>query len=219
MSSLSASRIVYEFNICLAISIWIHYLFRKFTLNRPFCGTTMNSLWNQYENIIFFETSLGIYDLFREFTICFPNLQCIHYLFCDYSLNSSFSRIHCLFRKFTLNPLFSGKLLWIDYLLRDYSPSIHYLFCGTTMNSLWNHFETIMKSLWIHYLFRHFSLNWLSFSRIHYLFREFTLNPLSFFLNYYEFTIAFTLSLWKHYKKYPLFRHEFCDFAIFYVEK
>jgi len=142
MSSLSASRIVYEFNICLAISIWIHYLFRKFTLNRPFCGTTMNSLWNQYENIIFFETSLGIYDLFREFTICFPNLQCIHYLFCDYSLNSSFSRIHCLFRKFTLNPL---SLSWYYYEFTIY----------------------FAISLWIHNLLRDFTMNSLSFSRNH----------------------------------------------------
>ena len=137
-----------------------------------------------------------------ESTIPFSELKWIHYLLA----NSPW--IHCFpenYYEFTI--CFAISL------------SIHYLFCGTTMNSLWNHFETIMKSLWIHYLFCHFSLNWLSFSRIHYLFREFTMNPLSFFLNYYEFTSAFTLSLWKHYKKYPLFRHEFCDFAIFYVEK
>ena len=55
-----------------------------------------------------------------------------------------------------------------------------------------------MNSLWNHYLPRDFSWNSLFFLRIHYRFRECTLNPLSFLRNYFELTILFTKSVWKH---------------------
>ena len=67
------------------------------------------------------------------------------------------------------------------------------------------------KSIWIHYMLRDLSLNWLSYSRNHYeytIFCEINMNSLSvslnhlksiFLLNHYKITICLAISLWKHY--------------------
>ena len=151
-----------------------------------------------------------IHYLFREFkwicsfprvlTFCYVNWHWIHYSFFGNTMNSLSAR------KFTLNPLFSGKLLWIHYLLRDFS--------FNSLSFLRNHYEFAMKSLWNHY---EITMNSLFVSRIHYLFREFTLNPLSFFRNHCEFTISFTLSLWKHYLLYD-FTMNSLSFSWFHYE-
>ena len=134
MNSLSASRFHYEFTICFANSPWIHYLFRRITMN--FLSFSLFHC----KNTIFF----------RDFTIDFTNFLWIHNLLREFTLNShllwdftinsssfslitlnslSFSRTHYLFRGFTLNPLFFAKPLWIRY-------------------------EITMRSLWIHYRLR-----------------------------------------------------------------
>ena len=83
----------YEFTISFAISLWIHYLFREFTLNPLFfCGTTMYSLWNHYETTM---KSLLINHLLYDFT----------------RNSSSFSPIHYWFPEFPLNSLVSAKSL------------------------------------------------------------------------------------------------------------
>ena len=177
---------IHGFTISLAISLWIHSLFFEFTicfahsrwihnLLRNHHDFPIKSLWNHREFTIFFTIALGVHhffanspsvsQIFYEFTICFTILLWIH----------------CLFREFTLNPLFSQ----------------------ITMNSLSASqfpFEfTILfpKSLWIHDYCRGFTLNTLFFSRIHYQFREFILNPLSLLRNHYEFAME---SLWNHYE-------------------
>ena len=124
----------------------------------------------------------------------------------DFSLNSlSFSQIHFLFRKLSMNSssnswflfeitfFFANSLsvpriqlesifyfvisLWIHYLFREF-PMNSLFFCGTTMYSLWNHYETTMKSLLINHLLYDLTRNSSSFSRIHYRFPEFPLNSL-----------------------------------------
>ena len=59
------------------------------------------------------------------------------------------------------------------------------------MNSLWNHYDTIMKSLWIHYLLRDLTMNALSAFRIY-------LQSTIFVWYKYECTISFAISLWNH---------------------
>ena len=102
-----------------------------------------------------------------EFTICFL----FHYKYIIFFATS------LIFSEFTLTPL--------SFLLE------------TTLNSLWNHYETTLKSLWInyllsdflnHFLFReHFEIT-ICFSIslwIHYLFREFSVSSLSYSRNHY----------------------------------
>ena len=90
--------------------------------------------------------------------------------------------------------------IWIHYLIPEnhYRYTIflrnqyenYYLLHDFTLNSLFfreltlnplsflrNHFEFVMKSLWIHYKI---TMNSPHSSRLHYLFREFSLNSLSF---------------------------------------
>ena len=121
-NSLSVSRIFYKFTICLAISLWIHYLFWV---------TTLNSLWNHQETIL--------------------KSLCYHYRFLNFTMNSpSSSRFH---NEFTI---YFGNSLWIHYLFRLFS-----------MNSpSYNKFTILFaKSLWIHFLFRESTFNEVSVSR------------------------------------------------------
>ena len=129
------------------------------------------------------------------YTIRFANCPWIHYLLRDFALNSlSASRmVYKFIICFSLNSLFVSQI----------NLEITIFFCGITMNSLWNRYETTMKSIWIHFLLRDFSLSSLSFSRIHceftiyfenslwihYLFREFPMNSQSDSRFYYESTI------------------------------
>ena len=115
---LSASQFLFEFTIFLANSPWIH-------------------LFPQNHN---------------KFNICFAISLWIHYLFSrshyentffrEINMNSlSTSRIYLesfFYWKITTNLLFASPFL-LQFTI---------FFCGITMNSLWNHYETIMKSLW-----------------------------------------------------------------------
>ena len=120
-NSLSVSRNNVEFTILLILSLWIHYLLRHLSLlslsysriHYLFRELTLNPLSflrNHYETTI---ESQWIFYLLGNFTKnpssfsrnCFANFLCIHYLLWIHFL---FSRIHYLFREFTLNSLFSA---------------------------------------------------------------------------------------------------------------
>ena len=58
----------YKFTICIAISIWKHYLFRAFALNPLF---TAKSQWYHY----LLRVSPWIHNFFRELTICLANFR------------------------------------------------------------------------------------------------------------------------------------------------
>ena len=63
------------------------------------------------------------------------------------------------------------------------SPEIHYLFRAFILNPLSflrKHFETTMKSIFIHYLFREFTICFATCLSKHCLLYDFTLNSLSF---------------------------------------
>ena len=116
---------------CSMYSLSIHVLppnHYKFTIFSRF----------YFEITILFRKSPSIYYQY-EFTICFEILQWSH----------------CLFREFTLNPLFFAKLIWINYLFRD--------FTGNS-SSFWR----------LHYGYtNNFAISF----RILYLFPEITTNP------------------------------------------
>ena len=125
--------------------------------------------------------SLPVFPIHHAYSIFFANLLWFRFLFCEFAMDSLFNRrihfeyliffcfanlvyIKKVFRENDLNPLsysrISGKsticfanLLCISYFSRD-SPWIHYYFREFTINSL---------SFWrIHHLFRGLNLNWLT---------------------------------------------------------
>ena len=120
MKSLSASWFFFEFTTCFAISLWIHCLFREFTLNPFFRWITMNYLLRNFPL-----NSLSYSQNRYEFSIFFANLLSVsrlvhkkHYLLDDFNMNSpSFPqfnleftiyfvislRIHYIYREFILN--------------------------------------------------------------------------------------------------------------------
>ena len=133
---------------CFANFLWTYCLLRDFSLNslsflENYFEFAMKSLWNDFEITFSFATSLGIHHTFREFTISFANLPWIH------------------------------DLLWIHYLLRDF-----------TMNSL--SFREFTLNPFFHY---EFTICFAISKWIYYIFREFTLNTLSVSLIFYELTI------------------------------
>ena len=123
-------------------SKWIEYLFHEFTINK------LSTSWMNYaftmkdlSFALFPYRSIILFENWPWITIC-PR---IHYLLRWKTTNSlSFSRIHHLFRGFTI---FLANSLWIYFVFRD---------------SLW----IFAKFLLIHYLFREFTINGLSTSRI-----------------------------------------------------
>ena len=164
------SQIYYELTIICAIKLCINYQFpdlnllsfsrdnNKFTIFRD---STLNSLF------------------FRKFIMNLLSVRRIYYLFRELILNLvTFSRIHYkitiyfanLFRftvKLTMNSLsisrfdfeitfFEFTFFWIHFLLHYefflFRDLIHYQF---------------PNCLWVHYLFRELTMNWISFS-IHY---------------------------------------------------
>ena len=174
------------FYYLLRVSLWIHYLFREFTIR------IATPLWIHY----LFHYEFALNPLFSA------KPQLIHFLLRELTLNSLISAkslwIYYLFRDNTLNLLSVSRNQYefticfangrrIHYLLRDLTRNsssfsrIHCLHCDfsfdslgkTIINSLWINDEITMTLLWIHYLLRDFTRNSSSFSRIHYRFREF----------------------------------------------
>ena len=144
LSSLSISRIQFEFTIILAILLWIYYLNREFTANSLWLHEfTFNSPFItrihfefpifsriNFELTIFFSNSLSIHYCFLEFTfnslsflrinfeftICFANALQIHYLFWELTLNSQFFSNSRIHFHCTI---FIANSFWIPYLLRE----------------------------------------------------------------------------------------------------
>ena len=146
------------FNIYFANLLPIDYLFHAFTLN-----------------------SLSVSRINFELTIFCTNSLWIHYQFRKFTMNSlSFSSFDYILHWFTMNWLsFPAKTLLIRNLCREFI--IFYA------NSQWIREKTIFtiffaKSLWIHTLFRKFTVNSLSVTRI-----------------YYESIYISVNSLWLHY--------------------
>ena len=145
LNSLSSFRNHYQYNIylqnqfwftiCFAISLWIHSIF----------SNSLSVLRIHLESTILFK------PLWFWYEITMKSLW-IHYLLHAFTKNSSsFSRMHYLFRKSSMNSLFFPNSLWIHYLLRYFnmntisfanSPWIHDL--------LRNHYDFAMKSLLNH---------------------------------------------------------------------
>ena len=186
-----------------------------------FRGINLNSLSAsrfQFEFTMFFPKSLRTHFFSRN-QYKFTSASRIHLdstFFRKIIMNSLFaSRFLLQFTIFFADPLWiryeiTTKTLWNHYeftICFTILLEIHHRFREFTI-CLFNHIESIIfvaEPLWIrfeiiiHHLIRDFTRNLSSFSRINYLFGKFTLNPLSFLRNYFEFTILFTLSLWKHY--------------------
>ena len=112
---LSISRKCLEFTICFAITLWIHYRFREFTMN----------------SLLLFGNSLLIYLLYYEFTLNSVDFWRTYFAFTIYYATSLWSCF--VFREYTLNSLFIHLVfrdsLWI-YLLFQGSLWVHFLFRG-----------------------------------------------------------------------------------------
>ena len=120
MNSLSLSRIYLELtilfpksleihHICFAISQWIDYIFREFTL---ICFA--NFLWIHN---LFCDFTMNLLSFSRnhcKFTIYFENPLLIHYLFRDIPLNSLFVWLIHYTSKIIL-----GDSAWINYSFRE----------------------------------------------------------------------------------------------------
>ena len=169
----------FEFTICFAISLWLHYLFRELSMHSlSALRLTMNTL-----------SFSRIYSLFCDFTMDSPSVSRIY-------LESTF------FLRITLNSLSASRLHYEFTICFANSPRIHF-FYWITINSLWNHYEITMKPLWnhyeftiffatslgIHHLFREFTICFANSLSIHYLFREWILYLLSLLRNHYDFAI------------------------------
>ena len=181
------SGIQYQFTICFtnelwihlesiiifAISLWIQYLFRNFTITSP----------------SFFENSLSLARLHYEFSLNLLSFSRNHFKF----------KFLNLFRLFTLNPLSLSRNHYRFTIFFAISIWIHYLIPEITINTLFFceiNLDLFPKSQWKYYLIRKINMNTLSVSRfwIHFLFPDITMNTL-FSQNQYKFTISVAISL------------------------
>ena len=119
---LDVSRIHYEFTIYFTISLWIHSLFREYTINSVsfsqahFQFTIESRIYCEFPNnfaiilnlTIFFANLLSISRKCLEFTICFAITLWIHYRFREFTMNSlllfgNSLLIYLLYYEFTFN--------------------------------------------------------------------------------------------------------------------
>ena len=159
INSKSITHMHREFTIRFLESLWIHYLFREFTMKlyREF-GLNQFSLSLPFN-------PLSPSAIYYENTIYLAILRWTHYNFRWFTINSlSVSRMKYEFTIFSRIDL-KSNIVFVNSL--SFS-SIHYLFREFTIY--------FTKFPWIHNLHRDFSLNSPSFSRIHYLFRELSIN-------------------------------------------
>ena len=176
--------------IVFANSLWIHYQFRKFTLNPFFREST-------------------IFTRFHiEITILFPKSPSIHCLFREINLNSlSPSRFHNEFTVFFANPL------WIHV----FSPN-HYGFTICYAISLWTHYlfyDNTINTLSASRFYYKFTMDTLLISQIHFKFT--ILFPKSLWLNYLRPEINLnSLSASPSHLESSLFRRNHFEFTIFF---
>ena len=142
MDSPSVSRIYLESTFFLRITLnslsasRLHYEFTICFANSPrihffllnHYKFAMKSLWNHYETTM---ESLWIHHLLRDFT----------------RNSSSFSRIHYLYREFSMNSLFASWFLF------EFTISI-----ANSLSVSRIHLESTVLLLWMHYLFRLFTI-------------------------------------------------------------
>ena len=166
MNQLFFPRIISEFNIYFANSIWIDLqstipLAESRWIYYPFHFITVNTL-----------TASGFYYVF---TICFTNSLSVSRMNDEFTMNSlSFSRfhfkltisfpkslwMHYCFREINMNSQSASRFYYVFTICSANSPWIHYPFLGITLNLLsfsLHHCENTIYfaiSLWIHYIFR-----------------------------------------------------------------
>ena len=150
IKSLKIYHFFREFTVCLANSLWIHYLLRNFSLISLFFPEfTFNSLSAsrfQYEFTI--ESTIEITTLLNPLS------------------NSPWSPF------FTRNHQLMNSLCFCEINMKSLSTSrFHFEFIVCFENSHWIHF--FAKSLWTHYLLRNLPLYSLFDSRNHYKFTIF----------------------------------------------
>ena len=186
VNSPSAWRFLFEFTIFFANSPWIHFFPR-----------------NHYEFIIFFAIAIWMQYLIPGITLnaIFSRNQY------EYTI---FSRIHYLFRKFTLNPLF----FFLKNHYKFESRWIYYLFHFSTVNSplisrisyeFTIKFAILRSASRFRYEFTIFFANLLSASQFLFEFTIFYANFAIYFENspwiqrfppsHYEFTICFAFTI------------------------
>ena len=157
--------------IVFANSLWIHYQFRKFTLNPFFRESTIFSRFH------------------IEITILFPKSPSIHCLFREINLNSlSPSRFHNEFTVFFANPL------WIHV----FSPN-HYGFTICYAISLWTHYlfyDNTINTLSASRFYYKFTMDTLLISQIHFKFTIVFARSLSVSLIHCEIAICYVNSLY-----------------------
>ena len=132
---------------------------------------------------IYFLDSLSTSQIHHQSTIFLASSPWIHYIFREFTMNiASILRIN-----------FETNLLWINY-------EFYYEFCWCFAYILLIHYlsqdplgicfvyrEYTLISLWIHLVFREFTMHSSPFSRIRCLFRKNTMNSLCIFYFFREF--------------------------------
>ena len=169
MNSLSISLIYYEFTIYFANILWIHYIFREFTIIH---FRIANLLWKYFVFRVYTKNSLSISQIHHEFILFYTNPLWIQFRFSEFTI-------------------FMANSLWIYLVFRD-SQWIYHLHRKFTLDS--HNTINSLLILRIHYYSlsnREFTLNWLIFSRIDYEFSFCSTNSLFFSLLYQKFTIYF----------------------------
>ena len=211
ITSISISRFHYEFIIYFRNSLWVHYLFRDFTMYSQ-SASRISSIWIRYMFPEFtldrlFSPNHFKFTMFFAFTPWIHFFPLNHYEFSIFFaislwilyLISEITRHTLCFSRFNMNSLFDSRLhykfticlailLVILHRFRD-SLSVSQIHLESIFSQMTMIHYLLRISLWIHYLFREFTVCIAISLRILYLFREFTLNPLSFLRNHYEFVM------------------------------
>ena len=180
LNSQSASRFYYEFTVVFAKSLLNRYLYREFTIHKKsfswiriestffpriiseFNIYFANPIWIELQSTILFAESRSIHYPLHFITVNTLLCEYTYYVFTISSANSpwinhlfrKFTMKHYLFRKFTINTISVSQ---IYNLLRE-----------MTKNSLCIHYL-----LWVHFLFREFTIFFANSQWIHYLYPEF----------------------------------------------
>ena len=164
------NTVCYEFTICFANSLWIHYFFVNSLRNTSL-------LRENTSNSLFFSRSHFEFTIFSRIHFQFP-LLFIYSLIIPFEF--SLLWIHHMIREFTFNSRIHFEFIFFS--------RIHFQSSLFFANTLTIQFE--FSLLWIHHMFREFTFNFLSSSQIH---LQFPLNSVR-----YEFIICFATSLSIH---------------------
>ena len=156
MNTLSYQRIQFQFTICYADSLLIHYHSREFNM------ISLSFLRIHYDLIFLFA-------IYRSITF-FVNSELIPYLFHEFTMSSlSVTRIYqgfIILFVINMDPFnFPWIQNWFKFFSRNHCGSI--IISVHSLSVLRIHFWSIIrfaKSMWIHYQVRELSMNLLWFS-------------------------------------------------------